>query len=312
MADVRDAPDARDSRADAAAGVRMPDFVTPTRGFRHTADTALEWLRRAGVPWDRVVLRAAAQPESGGLWVVAQDPPPATALRGRHARVVLTVDAPGTLTSLPRPFRERTQGAGFTAGHLAEVFDHALQWTGHRVRGGNRPYALGPDAASAALWLRELLGVDPAPWPPALWPALARALLALPRVGGSLDGLASVLDRGLGLSLLRARVVRRDVPVDRRRTCRLGAERSHAGADLVLGGRVAWPCVLELTFAVPDAATARLWATPERTRWREALYPLLLPAELELPPAERWRVTADAFRLGAASLGLTSSLQPNG
>ena len=73
----------------------MPDLVAPTRGVRHTIDSAIPTLERLGIPAERVVVESAGAGWLRGT-IVRQRPAPGEPITAR-TRVVLHAAGTGAL-----------------------------------------------------------------------------------------------------------------------------------------------------------------------------------------------------------------------
>ncbi len=308
--------------AGGAGAPAMPDFVRARRGARHTLDTALRALRALGVEDARVAVRSAGAGWAPGA-VVRQAPPPGAPL-GPGARVTLEVAGAGALEALPYALRDVDDSA-FGVDPLVALLDDPVHKLRHHLRGGGEFFALRPDdPVSARRWIEQVFQLDPSPWAPARWPALARLLPALHRVAGREEGLALGLRLLYGLPLGGAALGRAVVPVDAGGRLALGRRASRLGVDTLLGAGRAEVAALTLTLGPVPLAAYLAHQAPALAAERRALYALLAPAPLAAGVVERWVVgdPARPARLGAgvgagpgggddaqpAALGLTARL----
>jgi hypothetical protein len=179
---------------------------------------------------------------------------------------------------------------------------------------------------SARRWIEEVFQLDPSPWAPERWPALARLLPVLHRVAGRREGLALALGLVFGLPLAGVALEPRVVRAAPRGSLALGAAAARLGVDALLGPGRAEVATLALTLGpVPLDAYAR-HRGPALAAERRAVYALVAPAALAAGVEERWVVgdpgapsRLSGQPLGAAAggaptepaaLGLTARLGP--
>jgi hypothetical protein len=291
----------------------MPDFVRPRRGARHTLDTALRALRALGVDDGRVVVVSAGAGWAPGA-VVRQHPAAGSPL-GAEARVTLAVSGAGALEALPYALRDTDESA-FGVDPLLALFDSPVHKLRHHLRVGAEFFALrAGDPATARRWIEYVFQLDPTPWAPLRWPALARLLPVLHRVAGREDGVRLALDLVFGVPLAAAAVERAMVPVAAHDRCALGTSGARLGVDTLLGDRRAEVGRLVLTLGPVPLDTYLAHRDPALAAERRALYRLVVSAPLAASPREQWLVGdpgAPARLRGAAAapaaLGLTTRL----
>lgn len=298
----------------------MPDLCRARRGAAHTVDTALRALAAAGVDDARISLESAGPGWPDGR-VVRQHPPPGAALDAR-ARVVLGVGGAGTLDALPYALRDDDDEAPFGVEALVALLDTPALKLRHHLRAGGDFFALrAGDLRGARRWIERVFQVDPAPWDPARWPALARLLPRLHRLAGRPAGVGAALGLCFGLPVAEVAARRGLAPAPVGRRLALGEANSRLGVDTLLGlGPVD---VVRIEVAIGPVPLADYHAHADgpdgpRTRERAALYALVLPAPLAEAVVERWVLRdaaptrlADPFAApGAAApaLGLTTRL----
>lgn len=269
-------------------GLVLPDLCTPTRGTRHTADSALATLEALGASRDQVGLASAGPGWPAGL-VVWQSPCAGTRLTPGE-RVVLGVTRPGMAEAVPFPLRH--DGDGMLADPIFSVFDPPLLALDHHLRAGGGRFALRPrDPETARRWVAELFGVDPSPWRPERWYSLARLLPVLHQLRGTEAGVRLALRLLWKLPVMEVRLVRAAVPLPADRRTRLGTSESRLGWDAVVGDGVVVRCGVQITLGPVELAAFREHSTPVMRAERDAAYRLLLPAELAAEAAvERWSV----------------------
>ena len=333
---VRDAADSRapelgapEPGAPALAEVpRMPDLCRPRRGARHSLDTALRTLAACGVDDTRVTVESVGPGWPDGQ-LARQWPLSGTRLDG-GIRVVLGVGGIGALDALPYALRDVTDSP-FGVDALLALLDTPTFKLRFHLRAGGDFFALRDgDLVSARRWIEQVFQLDPTPWAPQRWPALARLLPLLHRVAGQPAGIAAGLRVMFGLPLLTVRAVRA-VAVSRD-TVRmaLGNVASRLGVDTLLGFGPVDATRLVVEIGPVPLATYRHHHDGENgalTRERLALYRLLVPARFAAAVEERWVVgdpmspvrlgdaftgappaTDDPARAEAAALGLTTRL----
>jgi hypothetical protein len=287
----------------------MPNLVGPTRGFRHSVDSALGTLSRLGV-LDQVILESAGP---GPGWapgtIVRQSPDPGARLTARTV-IVLEVAGVGGFHGLPFALRTVSEAklvgpdpiTGATAGQeiretvgvdrvLASIDDQVLKLS-HRIRQAGGYLDLHPDRpATAYRWLREIFHLSPESWPQARWYQLARLLSVLHRVAGRMEGIRQSLESMLQVEVSSIETRKALIPLAPPNVTRLGARATRLGVDAVAGPGVVAEVGLRVTFAVPSAAVHRELQRTAEARQRRALYALLLPAHI-CPDAveERWRI----------------------
>lgn len=281
----------------------MPDLCRPRRGATHTLDTALRALAALGVDDARIAVESVGPGWPDGR-VVRQAPAPGAPLDAR-TRVVLGVGGVGALDALPYALRD-ADDAPFGVDALVALFDTPALKLRYHLRAGGDFFALRDgDLTSARRWIEQVFQVDPAPWAPERWPALARLLPLLHRLAGRPAGLAAALRVLFDLPLAEARAVRGVAYARDGVRLALGTAGSRLGVDTLLGfgpvdvARVAvtlGPVSLATYLAHEDGPDGRLTAE------RRAMYGLLLPAPLADAVDERWLVgdPAVAGRLGDA------------
>jgi hypothetical protein len=284
----------------ADAGPRMPDFVRPRRGARHTVDTALRALRALGVDDARVVVESA-----GAGWepnaVVRQHPPPGAPL-GDRARVTLGVSGVGALEALPYALRDVDESA-FGVDPLLALFDSPVHKLRHHLRGGGEFFALrAGDPVTARRWIEQVFQVDASAWAPARWPAVARLLPALHRVAGREEGLRLALDLVFGLRLAAVALERVVVPAAAGERCALGTAASRLGVDALLGAGRAEVARLVLTLGPVPLGVYLDHQGVAAAAERRALYALVASVALATSVRERWVVgdPGTPARLGGA------------
>ena len=286
-----------------APAPRVPDFVRPRRGARHTVDTALRTLRRLGVDAARVRVESDGPGFAPGT-VLRQHPPAGTSL-GPGQRVVLGVAGPGALEALPYAMRDGGED-DFGIDALMGLFDDPVHKLRHHLRAGGEFFALREgDLVVARRWIEQVFQVDPTRWAPARWPGLVRLLAAVHRTAGREDGLALALRLVHGLPLAGVRAVRDTVPVPRGEQLALGRTASRLGVDTLLGGRVIEIAALEATIGPVRLNAYLAHAGGALAAERRALYDLVLPAHLAARVRERWVVgdPAAPSRLGGGGPG---------
>lgn len=305
----------------------MPDFVRPHRGARHTLDTALRALRALGVDDARVVLESAGagwarwheldasadghEPADGGprdRWapgaVVRQHPPPGAPLDAQ-ARVTLAVTGVGALEALPYALRD-VDSSAFGVDPIMALLDNPVHKLRHHLRGGGEFFALRPgDPVSARRWIQEVFQIDPAPWAPERWPALARLLPALHRAAGREEGLRLALRLLFALPLAGLALEREVVPAAPRGRLALGRAAARLGVDALLGAGRAEVARLALTVGPVPLDAYLEQQRPALAAERRALYALVVPAPLAAGVRERWVVgdPREAARLAGAPPG---------
>lgn len=291
---------------------RMPDFCTPLRGVRQTADAALSSLQHLGVEAERVVLYAA-----GAGWVVgtviAQEPAPGVELTP-ETRVVLHVAGTGALESLPYPLREDSQD-DMRVDAVFALFDTPLLRVAHAVRQASGFLELRPDNPATALrWLEGIFHVSAKPWSKRRWYAVARLLPTLHRVAGRTEAIPLAFRLVFGLPVARVRIVSGLASLPEARHTRLGSANSRLGTDAALGVGLRATTAIEVVIGPVSLETYQEHQAPSDRAEREAIYRLVLPAHLHRAVHERWTVgtPADPPRLQdgwqPAALGLNSYL----
>lgn len=279
----------------------MPDFVRPRRGAHHTIDTALRALRALGLDDARVVVESAGAGWAPGA-VVRQHPPPGAPL-APQTRVVLGVAGVGALEALPYAMRDVDDSA-FGVDPLMALLDNPVHKLRHHLRGGGEFFALRPDdPVSARRWIEQVFQIDPTPWNPARWPALARLLPVLHRTAGREAGVALGLRLVFGLRLAGVTLERTLLPAPYVERLTLGVRGVRLGVDSLLGVGRSEIARLALTIGPVPLATYHLHAAPALAAERRAMYALVVPAPLAPAMVERWIVgDPDAgSRLGGAT-----------
>lgn len=292
--------------------IRMPDLVTPTREVRHDMDSAIASLVRMGVEIDQIVVRSAGPGWPAGT-VVAQWPAPRATIGPRP--VVLSVAEKGGVHSLPYALRDARDGE-FGVDELFALFDNPLHKLVHHLREAGQFLALRPDdPASARRWIEDIFGIDPSPWPPQRWYAVARLLPSLHRVAGRADAVPLAFRTVFGLPVQGVRTVPGLLPLAADRQTRVGSANSRLGVDTVAGTGAVGVRRLEVTFGPVELEVYREHALSGDMRVeRDALYRLVVPAHLGAEVLERWMVGDPARppRLGdtreAPTLGVNARL----
>ncbi len=280
--------------------VIMPDLAGVRRTARHRVDSALLTLLRLGVDFGRIVLEAAGPGESAGA-VVAQDPPPGTALTP-VSRIALRVGGSGGLDLMPFPLRDESD-TEFRVDRLFAIFDNPALKLGFFLRQGGAYLALHPDEPlTARRWLEDLFSVSAEPWPAERWHPLARLIPRLHALGGTAAAVRVAMRAMFDLPVAQVRVRRRMVPVAAPAVMRLGTRNGRLGYDAMLGGGIVGDAHLEITYGPLSLPEWRRHGTPAAAREREALFPYILPAQLSAV-TERWQVgdAAAGTRLDAAA-----------
>ncbi len=292
----------------------MPDFCAPTRGVRHTVDSAVSTLLRLGVEMDRIILKSAGAGWIRGT-VVGQLPKAGEPI---SSRVELSVAGTGAIESLPFPMRDGAEGE-FRIDRLVALFDTPLLRLSLHLRAAGGLLDLHPDDPEGAnRWIVDIFRLSAEPFPRARWYDLARLLPALPRIAGRPDGPALALQAVFRLPASRVRVIPGIAPVATDRRTRLGRWNGRLGVDAIVGDGVTASTSAEIDIGPVDLATYRLHESGTMRRQREALYRLVLPAHFQRGVRERWRVgSADQpARLGdhthEAALGINSYLGGSG
>lgn len=296
--------------------VLMPNLVTPTRGVRHTIDSAFPTLERLGVPAERVVVESA-----GGGWlrgtIVRQRPVPGEPITAR-TRVVLHVAGTGSLESLPFPLRD-ADDREFRIDRLLALFDNPLLKLSYHLRDAGGYLTLRPgDDDGAVRWLEEVFHVASKEWPQELWYPLARLLPTLHRIAGRRQAIPLAFRLVFGLPVADVRTVPGIAPLPESQRTHLGRRNTHLGVDAVAGTGLHGETAVRVVFGPVPLDMYRRHLDPERRRQREALYGLTLPCHLRDKVSELWAVGSreDAARIGTEEfqpvLGVNCYLGPSG
>jgi hypothetical protein len=292
----------------------MPDLCAPRRGFRHDVDAAVAALHRLGIDAERITIRGAGPGWRAGT-VLAQSPRPGAPL-GPRTRVSLSVAGAGGVDLLPYPLRDAAEGElGVDA--LMALFDNPLHKLSIHVRGAGGFLALHPDEPAPTLrWIEEIFQLPAASFPVGARYPLARLLPALHRIAGTPGAVALAFGLVFGLPVASVRTVPGLVPLDGAGSSRLGVAASRLGVDMVAGAGLVEGSAVEVAFGPLTLAEWRAHGEPGRRAERDALYRLVLPAELHASVRERWSVGDPRLpaRLGDPSseprLGLNARLGP--
>lgn len=265
----------------------MPDLCRPRRGIRQRVDAAVASLRHLGVDAERIVVESAGPGWAPGV-VARQDPAPGEPVTAR-TRVVLAVGGAGALDTLPFPLRDAHDDE-LRADRLLALTDNPVLKLGIFIRQAGGFLALRRDDPVAALrWIEEIFGLSADPWPRDLWYSVARLLPTLHRVAGRPEAVPLALRVVFDLPVSDVRIVTRVVERGGGELTRLGGGNSRLGVDTVLGGGALDESSVEVVIG-PVPLSAYLEHTkPSRRAQRDALYRLVLPAQLARVE-ERWTV----------------------
>jgi hypothetical protein len=266
----------------------MPDFVRPTRGVRHTIDSAIPTLERLGVPADRVVLESAGAGWLRGT-IVRQRPEPGEPLTPR-TRVVLHVAGTGALDSVPFPLRDADERE-FRVDRLLQLFDNPLLKVAYHLRDAGGYLTLRPgDPDGAARWLEEIFHIRSDAWPRELWYPLARLLPTLHRIAGRREAVPLAFRLVFDLTVADVRTVPGIAPLPEGRRTHLGRHNSRLGVDTVVGRGLHGETAVCVVFGPVSLDSYRDHLRPERRRQRDLLYALTLPCHLRDKVREVWAV----------------------
>lgn len=266
----------------------MPDLVTPTRGVRHTVDSAIPTLDRLGVPPERVVLESAGAGWQRGT-IVRQQPAPGEPLTPR-TRVVLHVAGTGALDSMPFPLRD-ADDREFRVDRLLALFDNPLLKVAYHLRDAGGYLTLRPgDLDGAVRWLEEIFHIPSGSWPRELWYPLARLLPTLHRIAGRHEAVPLAFRLVFGLPVADVRTVPGIAPLPAAQRTGLARQNSRLGVDTVAGRGLRGETAVCVVFGPISLELYREHLRPERRRQRELLYTLTLPCHLRDKVRERWAV----------------------
>jgi hypothetical protein len=278
----------------------MPDLVRPTRGVRHTIDSAIPTLERMGVPADRVVLESAGAGWLRGT-IVRQHPALGEPLTPR-TRVVLHVAGTGALESMPFPLRD-ADDREFRVDRLLALFDNPLLKVAYHLRDAGGYLTLRPgDVDGAVRWLEEIFHVPSDAWPRELWYPLARLLPTLHRIAGRREAVPLAFRLVFGLPVVDVFTVPGIAPLPDAQRTRLARRNSRLGVDTVAGSGLHGETAVRVVFGPVSLDLYREHLQPERRRQRDALYTLTLPCHLRDKVRELWAVgsRAESARIGTA------------
>jgi hypothetical protein len=266
----------------------MPDFVRPTRGVRHTIDSAIPTLERLGVPDDRVVLESAGAGWLRGT-IVRQHPEAGEPLTPR-TRVVLHVAGTGALDSVPFPLRD-ADDREFRVDRLLQLFDNPLLKVAYHLRDAGGYLSLRPgDPDGAARWLEEIFHIPTDTWPRELWYPLARLLPTVHRIAGRREAVPLAFRLVFDLTVADVRSVPGIAPLPERQRTHLGRHNSRLGVDTVAGRGLHGETAVCVVFGPVSLDAYRDHLRPERRRQRDLLYALTLPCHLRDKVREVWSV----------------------
>ena len=280
----------------------MPDLVTPTRGVRHTIDSAIPTLERLGVPADRVVLESAGAGWLRGT-IVGQRPAPGNAITSR-TRIVLQVAGTGAFESLPFPLRD-ADDREFRVDRLLALFDNSLLKLSYHLRDAGGYLTLRPgDDAGAVRWLEDVFHIASGEWPRELWYPLARLLPTLHRVAGRRQAIPLAFRLVFGLPVADVRTIPGIAPLPEAQRTRLARRNTRLGVDSVAGTGLQGETAVRVVFGPVSLDMYSQHLEPDRRRQRDALYGLTLPCHLRDKVRELWAVGSreDPARLGTDEL----------
>jgi hypothetical protein len=294
----------------------MPDLVTPTRGVRHTIDSAFPTLERLGIPAERVVVESAGAGWLRGT-IVRQRPAPGEPITAR-TRVVLHVAGTGALESLPFPLRD-ADDREFRIDRLLALFDNPLLKLSYHLRDAGGYLTLRPgDDDGAVRWLEEVFHVASNEWPRESWYPLARLLPTLHRIAGRRQAIPLAFRLVFGLPVADVRTVPGVAPLPESQRTRLARRNTRLGVDSVAGTGLFGETEVRVVFGPVSLDMYRRHLDPERRRQRDALYGLTLPCHLRDKVRELWAVGSreEPARLGTDELrpvlGVNCYLGPSG
>lgn len=290
----------------------MPDLTSGSRGFRHSADSALRTLRYMGVT-RRTVLEAAGPGSHPGS-IVEQSPAPGALITATTV-IHLKVAGVGGFHNLPFALRSISRTTLATHEHqtlgvnrslgvdrvVASIDDQVLKLK-HAVREAGGYLDLQPGRLDVARrYLREIFDVDPTIWSQERWYNLARVLRDIHVLAGQYAGIRTAFREVFQLDVIATQLRWSHVPFAPEATTRLGQVSSALGIDAVVGSGIPAEVELVVTFQVSTPAAVRLNLAETLSRERRQLYALLLPAQIHADRVvERWRVgpANDGVRLG--------------
>jgi hypothetical protein len=277
----------------------MPDLVSPTRGVRHTVDSAIPTLERLGVRPDRIVLESAGAGWLRGT-IVRQRPAPGESVTQR-TRVVLHVAGTGAFESLPFPLRD-ADDRELRVDRVLAIFDNPLLKLSYHLRDAGGYLTLRPgDAEGAVRWLEEVFHIPSEAWPRELSYPLARLLPVLHRIAGRREAVPLAFRLAFGLPVADLRAVPGVAPLPEARRTRLSRSNSRLGVDAVAGAGLLGENAVRVVFGPISLGLYREHLKPERRRQRDALYALTLPSHLRDGVRELWAVGSreEPVRIGA-------------
>lgn len=280
----------------------MPDLVTPTRGVRHTIDSAIPTLERLGVPAERVVLESAGAGWLRGT-IVGQRPAPGDPITSR-TRIVLQVAGTGAFESLPFPLRD-ADDREFRVDRLLALFDNPLLKLSYHLRDAGGYLTLRPgDDAGAVRWLEDVFHIASGEWPRELWYPLARLLPTLHRVAGRRQAIPLAFRLVFGLPVADVRTIPGIAQLPAAQRTRLALRNTRLGVDSVAGTGLQGETAVRVIFGPVSLDMYRQHLEPDRRRQRDALYGLTLPCHLRDKVRELWAVGSreDPARLGTDEL----------
>lgn len=218
----------------AQGSMRLPDFTTGTHAGRHVLDSALACLAELQIPASRIHVQMMGRDAAPDGTILRQSPPPG-ALLTNDATITLETAGPGFVHGLPSAMWESGGEAEPGTRELLEVFDDPLRKLESWAREGSTMFRLAADNPGAcARWL-SLFGVRAEDWPQELWYRLAMLLADLPHLGGSEEGIRTMLETLFALPLTGFSWRASLAVVDPALVSRLGAHASRLGVDTVVG-----------------------------------------------------------------------------
>lgn len=253
----------------------MPDLTTPTHGFHHTADTALQNLMNLGVGADRITLKKAGR-GWGPLRVVDQRPATGAPLP-LNAPIELFVEGDGSFDHLPIGMRHGSREGDIGSREFIALFDDAVDKAAVYVRLGGLFFDVRPgNPEGCARWIR-LFGVDPDAWPRERLYRLAVLLPCLRNLSGLETGLRLAMRLLLGLEIHSIEWRPRRTTMAREDRSLLGRRAGRLGVDLILGDGVADEAALQITFGPVSLVDFRRHRTRDGEQRIEQVMRLVSP-----------------------------------